>query len=130
MAVAIYRRVRPLLARLEAPGALRVEFQPIVRLVGERTELYCLEALTRGPRGSRLESAEHLFDEVRRRGQEVAVDLLCIRAALGEARLLPGTPRVSLNVHGSTLSDPRFVDELLATAAEHHIAPARLLLEI
>jgi EAL domain-containing protein (putative c-di-GMP-specific phosphodiesterase class I) len=122
--------VRTLLARLEAPGALRVEFQPIVRLVGERTELYCLEALTRGPRGTRLENAEHLFEQVRRRGLEVPTDLLCIGAALREARLLPGTPRVSLNVHGSTVSDPRFVDELLGRAAAQRIAPARLLLEI
>jgi EAL domain-containing protein (putative c-di-GMP-specific phosphodiesterase class I) len=118
------------IARLSEPGAIRIEFQPILRLRGEEVQLYSLEALARGPRGSTLERAEVLFEYARRMGEETLVDLLCIRAALVAARELPGEYHLSLNVHGSTLSEASFVDELLVLAAGHDLDPRRLMLEI
>ena len=116
--------------RLREPGAIRVEFQPILRLVGDEVQLYSLEALARGPQGSTLERAEVMFEYARRMGEETLVDLLCIGAALAAARELPGEPHLSLNVHGSTLSEAGFADELLVLAAGHGVDPRRLMLEI
>ncbi|HEV8241058.1 MAG TPA: EAL domain-containing protein [Thermoanaerobaculia bacterium] len=118
------------IARLAEPGVIRIEFQPILRLVGDEVQLYSLEALARGPQGATLERAEVMFEYARRMGEEMLVDLLCIRAALAAARDLPGEPHLSLNVHGSTLSEATFAHELLAIAAAHGIAPRRLMLEI
>src|SRR6185503_18810298 len=120
-----------LITQLREPGAMRVEFQPIVRLVGEEVQLYSLEALARGPRGvASLERAEVMFEYARRMGEEPLIDLLCIRAAFAAARELPGEPHLSLNVHGSTLSEQSFATDLLALATAHGIAPRRLMLEI
>ena len=119
-----------LITRLREPGAIRIEFQPILKLVGEEVQLYSLEALARGPVGSTAERAEVMFEYARRMGEEVTIDLLCIRTALVAARALPGEPHLSLNVHGSTLSEASFADELLMLAAAHRIDPRRLMLEI
>ena len=118
------------IARLAEPGVIRIEFQPILRILGDEVQLYSLEALARGPRGATLERAEVMFEYARRMGEEVLIDLLCIRNALAAARELPGEPHISVNVHGSTLSEPTFADELLAIAAMNRIAPQRLMLEI
>jgi len=118
------------IARLSEPGAIRVEFQPILRLLGGEVQLYSLEALARGPQGSTVERAEVMFEYARRMGEESLIDLICIRAAMQAARELPGEPHLSLNVHGSTLSEETFADELLVLAAGHGIDPRRLMLEI
>ena len=113
------------------PGALRVEFQPIVRVLAGGVRLYAFEALTRGPRGTTMERPDVLFEYARRKGCEMQVDLLCIAEALSSARLLPGQPRISINVHGSTLGNvPRFAEVLLASALAHGIGPDRLMVEV
>jgi EAL domain-containing protein (putative c-di-GMP-specific phosphodiesterase class I) len=115
---------------LREPGAIRVEFQPIVRLHDGETSLYALEALSRGPQGTSLERAEVMFEYVRRKGVEAEVDLLCMAAALHESQLLAGEPRLALNVHGLTLSQPTFAETLLQLAADVGVEPRRLVLEI
>jgi EAL domain-containing protein (putative c-di-GMP-specific phosphodiesterase class I) len=119
-----------LLDRLRQPQALRVEFQPILDLGGGEPQLYALEALTRGPHATSIERPDVLFEYVRRKGQEGVVDMLCIREALAVAAGLPGAPRVSINVHGSTLSQPSFAEEVLGFAAGVGLAPNRLMVEI
>jgi len=122
---------RTILDELRLPGALRIEFQPIFRLDGDRRELYALEALTRGPRGTSMERPDVLFEYARRKGEETQIDLLCIAAALSEAGTLPGSPRISINIHASTLgSTPRFTSTLLANARSFGIGADRLMLEI
>jgi len=125
---------RTILDELRLPGALRIEFQPIFRLdgeQGERRELYALEALTRGPRGTSMERPDVLFEYARRKGEETQIDLLCIAAALAEAAALPHAPLISINIHASTLGNtPRFTNRLLTTAAAFGIGPERLMLEI
>lgn len=116
---------------LRRPGALRIEFQPIFRFRGEERELYALEALTRGPRGTSMERPDVLFEYARRKSEESSIDLLCIRLALAEAAKLPGTPRISINIHGSTLSTVHRFPRLLIDAAEEAgLAPRQLMLEI
>ncbi len=116
---------------LLVPGAIRVEFQPILTLNGTGARLYALEALSRGPRGTSMEKANVLFEYARRKGEETRIDLLCINEALAAAATLPREPHITINVHGSTLSSvPRFTATFLELASTHGIAPERLMLEI
>jgi EAL domain-containing protein (putative c-di-GMP-specific phosphodiesterase class I) len=120
-----------MLDELRVPGALRIEFQPIFRFHGEERSLYALEALTRGPAGTSMERPDVLFEYARRKGEEPQIDLLCIGLALKDAARLPGQPRISLNIHASTLSGVANFPRVLADAAEAAgIAPKRLMLEI
>ena len=107
-------RARTMLEHLHQPGAIRVEFQPIVHAGEDGVSLYALEALTRGPQGTSMESPLVLFEYARRKGSETQIDMLCLAEAISAAASLPGLPMISLNVHGSTLSDvPRFAATLL-----------------
>jgi EAL domain-containing protein (putative c-di-GMP-specific phosphodiesterase class I) len=120
-----------MLDELLVPGALRIEFQPVLKLDGDGVELYALEALTRGPRGTTMERPDVLFEYARRRGEEARVDLNCVAAALASAATLPCDPVISINIHGSTLSSvERFPAMLLELAQMNGIAVNRLMLEI
>jgi EAL domain-containing protein (putative c-di-GMP-specific phosphodiesterase class I) len=123
------REHRALNAILE-PGGLTTLFQPIVRFDGEREHLAGFECLSRGPKGTNLESAKVLFEYVRLKREETLVDRACIAAVLAAA------PKhedilLALNVHASTLSrDQSFVDFLLATAESNAVSRNRLMVEI
>ena len=117
--------------RLQQPDAIRIEFQPIVRVEPDRIELYAIEALTRGPRGTSVERPEVLFEYARRKGIESAVDLRCIREAFAAWTLMPGRPLLSVNVHGATLAGvDGFADRILGLAAEHGLPPDHLMFEL
>ena len=95
--------MKDLLDQILEPGGLTVHFQPILELRGEQRRLYGLECLIRGPKGTNLESADVLFDYVRRKREESLVDRACVKAAFENARDVPGRPHISINVHASTL---------------------------
>ncbi len=96
-----------------------------------RPQLFALECLIRGPKGSNVERPNILFEYVRRKRAEAAVDRACIATALADAADLPGSPRLSLNVHASTLGrDPGFLAFLLDRAREAQIEPRRLVVEV
>jgi EAL domain-containing protein (putative c-di-GMP-specific phosphodiesterase class I) len=120
-----------LLDQILAPGGLRTVFQPIYRVAPGWRRLHGVECLTRGPRDTNGESAAVLFEYVRRKKQETAVDRACLVSALAAASLLGGEPRLSVNVHASTLSRddrfPAFVDEI---TRRYGVTPERLTLEI
>ncbi len=120
-----------ILDRLRAPGAITVVFQPIVEARGERAQIHALECLTRGPVGTFVESPYVLFEYVRRKGEEAAIDRVCVAAALRSAATLPSGPRLCLNVHASTLGrDPGFPAFLRETAESLGIDPSRITVEI
>jgi EAL domain-containing protein (putative c-di-GMP-specific phosphodiesterase class I) len=120
-----------LLDVLLEPGRLSVVFQPMFEVCATNPHLFALECLIRGPQGTSAERTDVLFDYVRRKHAEAAVDRACVAAALAEAGLLPGEPRLSLNVHASTLGrDPGFHDFLLKQADEARIDRRRLVVEI
>lgn len=120
-----------LIDTLKRPGAIRVEFQPMLCVRTGRPRLYALEALARGPRGSSVERPDVLFEYARRKGEESQVDAICIAEALASAATLPGKPRISINVHGSTLGNvPHFAEHFLDAAESYEISPDRLMLEI
>jgi len=122
---------RTMLEQISAPGAIRVEFQPIVSVDGDHTRLYAYEALARGPRNTSMERPDVMFEYARRKSVEDQIDLICIREVLTAAATLPHEPSISINVHGSTLTNvPDFADTLLGLAEDNDIEPARLMLEI
>jgi len=120
-----------LLDILLRPGAISMEFQPMIIIANGARRLYALEALARGPAGSSIERPDVLFEYARRKGEESQIDWVCITEALTAAATLPGEPAISINVHGTTISAAApFADRFLALAAAHGIVPSRLMLEI
>ena len=123
--------MKPVLSRLRESGAIRVEFQPIFKVVPDRVELYAVEALARGPRDTNRERPEVLFEYARRTGVESEIDLVCITEAFDAYNVLPGQPLLSINVHGATLAGvDHFSDRILSSAKAHGIAPDRLMFEV
>ncbi len=124
-------RESTLIDTILTPGQLSVLFQPVFEIGEGRRAVHYLECLTRGPAGTNMASASVLFEYVRRKGREVAVDRLCVAGALREASGLPGSPPLSINVHASTLErDPDFAAFVLGMAETRSIAASRLTLEI
>ncbi|HSP17190.1 MAG TPA: EAL domain-containing protein [Thermoanaerobaculia bacterium] len=114
-----------------APGGVRVVFQPIFEVIGDGVRVHSLECLSRGPKGTSMERADVLFDYVRLKREESAVDRLCIDVALREASNLPASTRLNINVHASTLGrDPGFVRFMRSAAERNAIAMDRVVVEI
>jgi EAL domain-containing protein (putative c-di-GMP-specific phosphodiesterase class I) len=114
-----------------APGGLSMLFQPIVEVQGERLFVCAAEALARGPKGTTMEPAPILFDYVRGKGQQIAVDRACVAKAIESAEVLPPTLDISINVHAVTLSrDPGFLRSLADSAAARRIPLSRIVVEI
>jgi EAL domain-containing protein (putative c-di-GMP-specific phosphodiesterase class I) len=113
------------------PGSLSVVFQPIFEVGADTPVLFGLECLIRGPRGSNAQRPAVLFEYVRRKRAEASTDRACVASALGEAAGLPTVPRLSLNVHASTLGrDPGFPAFVLSHAEKAGIEATRLVVEI
>jgi EAL domain-containing protein (putative c-di-GMP-specific phosphodiesterase class I) len=120
-----------LLDTLLEPGRLSVVFQPIFEVGSSRLALHGLECLIRGPKGTNAERPAVLFEYIRRKRAEAAIDRACIATALAEAAQLPVATRLNLNVHASTLGrDLGFPAFLLDRAAEAKIPPGLLVIEI
>jgi EAL domain-containing protein (putative c-di-GMP-specific phosphodiesterase class I) len=120
-----------LLDTILEPGRLSVAFQPIFEVSSDPPALFGLECLIRGPRGTNAERPNVLFEYVRRKRAEAPTDRACVATALAQAGSLPARPRLSLNVHASTLGrDPGFPAFFLEQADGAKIAPERLVVEI
>lgn len=108
---------------------VRTLFQPIVQLPQRETVGY--EALSRGPEGSYLESAENLFGFTERAGMLGDVELLCLERALGRATRLPARSVLFVNLSMLGLeyieSD---ADGLLGRFAAAGRSPSECVLEI
>jgi EAL domain-containing protein (putative c-di-GMP-specific phosphodiesterase class I)/GGDEF domain-containing protein len=76
--------------------SVRTLFQPIVQL--PEREILGFEALSRGPQGSYLESAENLFGFTERAGLLGEIELLCVERALTNAARLPPGAVLFLNI--------------------------------
>jgi EAL domain-containing protein (putative c-di-GMP-specific phosphodiesterase class I) len=120
-----------LLDTLLDPGRLSVVFQPIFEVGSGQLSLHGVECLIRGPKGTNAERPAVLFEYVRRKRAEAAIDRACIATALAEAALLPVLCRLNLNVHASTLGrDLGFPAFLLDLAAKAGIPAQMLVIEI
>lgn len=124
-------KTRTLMEDILVEGGLEILFQPIVDVTNGGSQLFAIEALARGPKGSNVERADVLFEYVRRKGKELEVDRACLRAALRGARTRNETCAISINVHAATLErDDQFIFYLLEQCAAEGIAPETLILEI
>lgn len=119
-----------LLRKMTLPAPLGVLIQPIVDTDNGGRNVFAVECLTRGPRGTRLHEATPLFEYVRRRGLEREMDLVCITKALRTAAVCADC-HISINVHPLTVADRHdFVGFLIRESERAGIAPSRLILEI
>jgi EAL domain-containing protein (putative c-di-GMP-specific phosphodiesterase class I) len=117
--------------RIFAPGGLTAMFQPIVNARADPAEVHSYECLTRGPKGTNLESSDVLFEYVRLKRMEPAVDRACFSTAIEAGSQIPGSPNLSINVHATTLATDRaFVDDVCRIAADAGVAASRLTVEI
>ena len=123
--------MRSMIDELRAPGAIRMEFQPIVKLGAGGATLYMAEALARGPAHTSFARADVLFEYARRKGEEASIDMVCFAETFAAATMLPPGVHISINVHGSTVGTvPNFAQRLIDGAAAFDIDPSRLMLEI
>jgi len=120
-----------LIDTLVDPHQLSVRFQPIFRIGDAHNQIHGVEGLIRGPRGTHFESAQILFDYVRRKGEEKAVDHSCLAAICAEAVHLPPEFRINVNVHAATLGQQvGFVDFLRRLVQKHMLRLDRFTVEI
>jgi EAL domain-containing protein (putative c-di-GMP-specific phosphodiesterase class I) len=113
---------------------ITVVFQPTFELNGSGGRapgVHFLECLSRGPKGTNMESAGILFEYARRKGKEAALDRLCIETAFRAVGGLQERLTVSMNVHASGLERehdfPGFFGRL---AEEHGVSLSNVILEI
>lgn len=119
-----------LLATILSPENLTALYQPVYE-TGPTPRVHLLECLTRGPRGTNIESASVLFEYARRKCQETALDRLCVLNALAVTPSLPPTACLAINVHAATLErDPEFPRFVANAAATWGLELSRLTLEI
>lgn len=123
---------RSFLDTLVEAGQLRVRFQPIFRVAAGARQLHAFECLTSGPPNTNLESAAVLFDYVRRKGQEAAIDRVCVSNAFRVGAPLQGLgASLSFNAHASTLErDSRFPDFLADLGGSFGVPLTSLIVEI
>jgi EAL domain-containing protein (putative c-di-GMP-specific phosphodiesterase class I) len=125
--------MRPtLLQTILEPARLSVRFQPIFRISSQGRRVHSVEALVRGPQGTPFERADILFDYVRRKKAENAVDRSCLCAICEEAAVrLPKHFRFNVNVHAASLAQKTgFTDFLLDLVDRHSLRPEQLTVEI
>jgi len=82
--------------RILRDRSIRTLFQPIVRLPWRK--ILGFEALSRGPEGSYLETADNLFGFTERAGMLGEVEMLCVDRALANAKKLPEGAILFLNL--------------------------------
>jgi EAL domain-containing protein (putative c-di-GMP-specific phosphodiesterase class I) len=120
-----------LIDTLVDPHQLSVRFQPIYRIGDADNRIHGVEGLIRGPRGTPFESAQILFDYVRRKREERAVDHSCLSAICAQAVDLPPEFRINVNVHAATLGQqPGFVDFLRRLTRKYSLSLDRFTVEI
>src|ERR1700733_1485627 len=120
-----------LLETIVDPRALSVCFQPIFEIRDGVRLIDSVEALIRGPRSTKFNRADILFDYVRRKRAEAAVDRSCVVAICNAAQLLPSHMRVNINVHAVTLDHRSgFVEFFKRHTKERSLRLERFTLEI
>lgn len=113
------------------PTTLSVVFQPIFEIGKGVKRIDSLEALIRGPRRTHFHRADVLFDYVRRKKAETAVDQSCFTAVCDAASSLPEDIRINVNVHAATLGQNcGFVDFFRRCAKRHSLKLDRFTIEI
>ncbi len=104
-------------------------YQPILRM--KEGTILGFEALSRGPRGSGLETATDLFRAARSHGLEVELDRLCRRRALLSSGRIPSNAKIFVNTLPATMRDPQFRGKALIDFLDRaQVSPDRIVIEI
>jgi EAL domain-containing protein (putative c-di-GMP-specific phosphodiesterase class I) len=121
--------VRERLQELIVRERVVTAFQPIL-LLKDRTVLG-FEALSRGARGTALETADEMFGAAARFGFMVELDRLCRIRALLSAGRIPSNARLFVNTLPATIRDPFFRGKpLIDFLGRAQVSPDRIVLEI
>ena len=108
---------------------VRTDYQAIFRLQ-DRT-IMGFEALSRGPRGSGLETPDALFDVAKANDLLVELDRLCRNRALLSSGRISSSTKIFVNTLPATMRDPQFRDKPLIDFLERaQVAPHRIVIEI
>jgi EAL domain-containing protein (putative c-di-GMP-specific phosphodiesterase class I)/GGDEF domain-containing protein len=97
--------------------AVETHFQPIVSL--KDGSIYAYEALTRGPKGSPMESPLMLFGIAEKTNLSFELDRLCRRKAILSAKGLPSHQKLFVNTFPTTMHDPEFKGDALQELLNH-----------
>ncbi len=104
-------------------------YQPIYRLADR--SLLGYEALSRGSRGTGLESADTLFGTAGRFSLSSELDRLCRKQALLSSSRIPSNCKIFINALPSTIREPDFRGKPLIDFLEKaQVAPDRIVIEI
>jgi len=104
-------------------------FQPIFDLA--TGEMLGIEALSRGPRGSELESGEILFSLAERTEMLLPLERICRAQSLEAAAGVGPDCKIFLNLSPAAVSDPDFLGpHFLDQVARNGLSPDQIVLEI
>lgn len=91
--------------------AIDTHFQPIVNL--RDGSIFAYEALSRGPKGSPMESPLMLFGIAEKANLNFELDRLCRRKAIQNAKGLGPNQKLFVNTFPTTMHDPEFKGDVL-----------------
>ena len=104
-------------------------YQPILRLK-DKTVLG-FEALSRGARGTGLETADALFGAATTHELLIELDRLCRARALLSSGRIPSNAKIFVNTLPATIRDPQFRGKpLIDFLARAQVSPERIVIEI
>ncbi len=103
-------------------------FQPIITLPG--AEVVGWEGLSRGPRGSELESPLPLFGRAARHGVTEELERACRRQAFADWKLLGQEGRLFINTVPATVRDTSFLGRGVLDYLGPDLSPQEVTLEI
>jgi EAL domain-containing protein (putative c-di-GMP-specific phosphodiesterase class I) len=108
---------------------VRTDYQAIFRM--QEGTIWGFEALSRGPRGSGLDTAKALFDAAKEHNLKIEVDRLCRRRALLSSGRIPSNAKLFVNTLPATMRDPQFRGKALIDLLEKaNVSPDRIVIEI
>jgi EAL domain-containing protein (putative c-di-GMP-specific phosphodiesterase class I) len=106
-------------------------YQRILRMEKDKNTIMGFEALSRGPRGSGLETADKLFGAAVDHGYQVELDQLCRRRALLSSGRIPSNAKIFINTLPATMRDPQFRGKALIDLLDRaQVEPNRIVIEI
>jgi EAL domain-containing protein (putative c-di-GMP-specific phosphodiesterase class I)/GGDEF domain-containing protein len=91
--------------------SIETHFQPIVNL--SDGGIFAYEALTRGPKGSPMESPLMLFGIAEKANLSFELDRLCRRKAIQNAKGLDSRHKLFVNMFPTSMHDPEFKGDVL-----------------
>ena len=115
-----------------AANTIRSVLQPVVKLRERREsfEVFGVEGLARGPNTSVLGNPSFLLAYAARKELLFEADMICIRAALAEVRLLDIPVTAFLNVQPRSLTNPELTTRLCDAVRAAGLAERSIVLEL